>query len=301
MGLALTRHLIAQGWKVGMSDTNQEQGEALAKELDENALFVQADVRQYEGQAKVFEMVWAKWKRVDFGESEQVFICSKIVDYPQVAANAGIVDSFSLYEPPSTSEYGSPSKPNLKTIDVDLCGVIYTVYLALHYFRKNQPSGGKITMTASSAALYPVDAVPMYTAAKHAVSHRHGQAASPYLCVLLPGTDLNALQVLGLTRAMAPVVHLENITINCLCPGLIETALTESLVDAIPRQYVTPMSTVLRAYDRFLGGEESGCIAEISTDTIYLREAPEYADESQRWLAENLGDVHNKVKVHRSP
>jgi NAD(P)-dependent dehydrogenase (short-subunit alcohol dehydrogenase family) len=94
---------------------------------------------------------------------------------------------------------------------------------------------------------------------------------------------------------MAPALHKENITVNCLCPGLIDTALTEKVLSDIPPQYVTPMSTVLQAYDRFIEGDETGCTAEISTDKIYLREAPVYADETQQWVAENLGKVHNKV------
>jgi 15-hydroxyprostaglandin dehydrogenase (NAD) len=69
MGLAVTRRLLAKGWKIGMSDVNGSQGEALADELGENALFILTDVSEYEGQVEVFEKVWAKWKRIDFGES----------------------------------------------------------------------------------------------------------------------------------------------------------------------------------------------------------------------------------------
>ncbi len=91
-------------------------------------------------------------------------------DLFQVAANAGIIDTFSIYQSKNSNlDDGLPVKPNLKTIDVDLNGAIYTVYLALYYLRKNTVPGGKITLTASSAALYPLDTVPLYTAAKHAV------------------------------------------------------------------------------------------------------------------------------------
>lgn len=87
-----------------------------------------------------------------------------------MAANAGIVDTFSLYNPvEGHSLVGPPPKPSLKTLDVCITGVVYTAYLALHYLRKNKVPGGKITVTASSASLYPLQRVPLYTSAKHAV------------------------------------------------------------------------------------------------------------------------------------
>ncbi|KFY90899.1 hypothetical protein V501_01909 [Pseudogymnoascus sp. VKM F-4519 (FW-2642)] len=254
MGLAVTKHLLAKGWRVCISDVNKQQGDALAVELGDNALFVGADVTDYDSQARVFESVWLKWKRIDF-----------------VAANAGIVDNFPIYKAgESTRPTGPPPKPDLKTIDIDLNGAIYTVYLALHYMRINSTPGGKITMTASSAALYPLDTVPLYAAAKHAI--------------------------IGLIRSMAPVLKSENITLNCFCPGLIDTSLTGRLISMIPADYVTPMASVLRAYDRFIDGTETGCTAEISKDRIFMREPPAYPDRFQEWQMENLGPIGKKAR-----
>lgn len=86
-----------------------------------------------------------------------------------VAANAGILDTASMYGP-QNPDVSVPAEPNLKIVDVVLKGTIYTAFLALHYFRQNQVPGGKMTLTASSAALYPVWEAPLYTACKHAVS-----------------------------------------------------------------------------------------------------------------------------------
>jgi 15-hydroxyprostaglandin dehydrogenase (NAD) len=69
MGLAVTKHLLAKNWKVCMTDINKECGDTLAKELGEDVLFIQADVADYEAQARVFETVWTDWKRIDFGIS----------------------------------------------------------------------------------------------------------------------------------------------------------------------------------------------------------------------------------------
>jgi len=68
MGLALARHLLSQGWRVGMSDVDKQRGEAMEAELGEDAVFVAADVTDYDQQASLFETVWAKWKRIDFGK-----------------------------------------------------------------------------------------------------------------------------------------------------------------------------------------------------------------------------------------
>lgn len=50
--------------------------------------------------------------------------------------------------------------------------VVYSAWLALHYFRKNATKSGKLVNTSSMAGLYPVDALPLYTAANHGVRPR---------------------------------------------------------------------------------------------------------------------------------
>jgi len=67
MGLALAQHLLSQGWRVGRSDVDKQRGKAMEAELGENAIFVVADVTDYDQQASLFQTVWAKWKRIDFG------------------------------------------------------------------------------------------------------------------------------------------------------------------------------------------------------------------------------------------
>jgi hypothetical protein len=64
----------------------------------------------------------------------------------------------------------------------------------------------------------------------------------------------------------------------------------------VPPEYVTPMTTVLQAYDRFIDGIETGCTAEISRDKIYMRDPPEYPDRFQQWQVENLGPLGRKAR-----
>jgi hypothetical protein len=59
----------------------------------------------------------------------------------------------------------------------------------------------------------------------------------------------------------------------------------------IPRDIVTPMSTVLAAVNRFLDGSETGCAAELSVEKIYMREEVEVADEAQKTMIGTLGDA----------
>ena len=87
-----------------------------------------------------------------------------------VLVNGGILDSCNIYDSGPVHSELPPPKPNLKTIEVNTVGAIYTVYLAVSYFgRNNPPDGGKITVTASAVALYPLDNMPVYSASKSAV------------------------------------------------------------------------------------------------------------------------------------
>lgn len=66
-----------------------------------------------------------------------------------------------------------PQKPNLKTIDINLCGVLYTAKLAMHYFIQqngvDQKSGQEDTclvLIGSGAAFLDCPRGPQYAAAK---------------------------------------------------------------------------------------------------------------------------------------
>lgn len=67
MGLALTEHLVAKGWKVAMCDIKGVQGRHIANKLGKNVLFLDCDVSSYAAQTLAFEEAWAHWGRIDFG------------------------------------------------------------------------------------------------------------------------------------------------------------------------------------------------------------------------------------------
>ncbi|KAF8244232.1 NAD(P)-binding protein [Wilcoxina mikolae CBS 423.85] len=186
------------------------------------------------------------------------------------ALNAGIDDKDDLYGP-TADEKGDPVKPGLKTIDVNLIGVFYGIRLAIHYFRKNEGRGGKIVMTSSDAGLYPLEGVPQYVACKHGL--------------------------VGITRSMGPVLKKENITINSVLPAFVPTGLAPpGLIEAWPKEHITPMSTVIKCFNMFIEDDEmTGQTGECSQGTVYLRKQPEYANESQRWGREEGGKVWASV------
>jgi NAD(P)-dependent dehydrogenase (short-subunit alcohol dehydrogenase family) len=64
---------------------------------------------------------------------------------------------------------GAPPRPNMLTVDVCLTGVIYTAYIALHYFRKVPLRHGSLILQASVNGLWANPRLVLYSAAKHGV------------------------------------------------------------------------------------------------------------------------------------
>ncbi|EOD46630.1 putative 15-hydroxyprostaglandin dehydrogenase (nad(+)) protein [Neofusicoccum parvum UCRNP2] len=246
IGLAVSKHLLSKGYRVAMADVNAKEGERLASELGDDALFHQADVSVYAQQAALFQKAFA-WGggRLDF-----------------LAANAGIDDRQSLYETEeSLDEDGIPKPLNLKTVEVDLVAVFQGVWLFKHFARKGPNPGGKVVITSSAAGFYPMDSNPQYCAAKHGL--------------------------VGLTRSCGPVFLKENITVNCICPAFVPTNLCPPhMLAKFPKEHITPMTTVLKAFETFLGDDAmTGQTVELSIGDLFFRQQIEYPNESQKALA----------------
>jgi 15-hydroxyprostaglandin dehydrogenase (NAD) len=134
MGLAVAEDLAKKGWNLTILDLNEESIGKVKPNFDESrTVFLKVDVTNYEQQADAFVQTWNKWGRLDF-----------------VFANAGIGDRMNFYAP--AKEFlpnGAPAKPNELVIDICLNAMVYSAYLALHYFRQNESKGGKIVFTSS--------------------------------------------------------------------------------------------------------------------------------------------------------
>lgn len=143
-----------------------------------------------------------------------------------------------------------PPKPTFKTIEVNTVGPLYAAYLAIHYFRTNSPpTGGRYVVTSSSAGLYGYADLPLYCTSKHG--------------------NVGMVRSLGLDRKMKS----EGITFNAICPGWVETGLAPpGMIDFVRKncpQIITPMSTIMRAYNIFLEnpditGQAYECTGELT-------------------------------------
>lgn len=134
MGLAVAEDLAKKGWNLAILDLNDASIEKVKLTFDENrTLFLKVDVTNYEQQADAFVQTWHKWGRLDF-----------------VFSNAGIGDRMNFYAPATDFlPSGAPAKPNELVIDICLNAMVYSAYLALHYFRQNESKSGNIVFTSS--------------------------------------------------------------------------------------------------------------------------------------------------------
>jgi NAD(P)-dependent dehydrogenase (short-subunit alcohol dehydrogenase family) len=112
--------------------------------------------------------------------------------------NAGISTGCSLGEDFDVEKYR-------RAMGVNVDGVVFGVHSAMPVLQRR--GGGSIVCTASMAALTATAFDPVYGANKAAV--------------------------VGLVRAMAPVLSPMNVTINAFCPGFAETRIITELRDAL--------------------------------------------------------------------
>ncbi|KAL9106475.1 MAG: hypothetical protein Q9227_008506 [Pyrenula ochraceoflavens] len=273
IGLALTRHLLSSTtthWRVVLADVNAKVGTELAASLGPDAVFCRTDVASWASNAAVFQKAWDWSKgRIDF-----------------FAANAGIDDKESVFA--TTDLDADPQEPNLTTLDVDLKSVFYGLKLFVHYARKTQrflrtrpsspstvingshppfdPYHPKLVITSSCVGLYRFETNPQYCAAKSGL--------------------------VALTRSIgARFLRDDNLTVNSILPAFVPTNLAPpGLIDAWPPEHITPMETIMRAYDELIDVEEkrTGECVECVGRELYYREQVGYPCYSQEWM---VGDV----------
>lgn len=120
-----------------------------------------------------------------------------------------------------------------RVIDVDLTAVFYGCKAAVPALRER--GGGAIVNTASISGLFGDWGIPAYNAAKGGV--------------------------MNLTRAMAADHARDNIRVNAVCPGGVETAMTDSLVQSRRAQV---------QYERLVPQARMGRPEEIASAVTFL-------------------------------
>lgn len=156
LGKAYVQALHAAGLHVCVGDLNVADGDKLASELP-GVKFARCDVTSWDDQVNLFKTA------ASMSPSGSVH---------HVIANAGIAvaDDVFTYDGP---DYPT-SPPNLKTIEINLHGALYTTKLALHSFmRQNGTDGPKdsqedtsLTLIGSGAAFLDCPRGPQYEATK---------------------------------------------------------------------------------------------------------------------------------------
>lgn len=194
------------GANIIIGDVNVAAGEALIAKLrletnNQNLHFIHLDVTSWRSQVDFFR---------------EAVRLSPHGGIDTVVANAGVNGprEANLFENPMSDYLNDPDPPapTLKTIDVNLTGVLYTAHLALFYLPRNpgstpcsptSPSGPgqrdrHLILLGSIASLYPVVTQTPYTVSKHAV--------------------------LGLFRSLRMNAPLSSgIRVNMLCPYFVHT------------------------------------------------------------------------------
>lgn len=155
IGLAVAKDLIQTGsWQVNVVGSNQERGQDAAASLP-NVTFYQADVRNYQQLAGVFDQIFNATGRIDF-----------------VFANAGRAEYTDFF---AKSETGIPPEPGSEIVDINLNGALYTSYLAMHYFRRSPEltkGHRNLILTSSIGGLYPCMLTPVYSSTKRGLRRK---------------------------------------------------------------------------------------------------------------------------------
>ncbi|OCT49814.1 hypothetical protein CLCR_07079 [Cladophialophora carrionii] len=293
IGLGLVRHLLSspndQQWRVVIADIRPEAYAAISSTLDGSRhMFIHTDVGSWDSQAALFRRAY------DYGGGKIDFF----------AANAGTAERehLTLGNPLRPEDVdGEPTQPNMLCTQVNQIAVFYGLKLFVHYTRRTAKrlksessaaaaAGGtftpKMVITSSCSALYPFPVAPEYCATKHAV--------------------------LALTRSLGPLLHTtDGIGLNCIMPAYVATNLTpQEVTDLWPKEWITPIETMLRAYDELTsptgavrddgksdganGTVKTGQSVECVVDKLFYRQPVAYADESQRFLIEQAIDMNGE-------
>jgi NAD(P)-dependent dehydrogenase (short-subunit alcohol dehydrogenase family) len=250
--------LLSEGWQVAISDCNIDLAKQFADEHN-----AKAGVQKLQYTA----CDTASWdSQVDAFKAALRFLGGRI-DFVAPIAGIGEKKWLPTFEALKSSGPGGEfEKPNLSIVEVDLTGVLYTVALAVQQFQRQEPTAwsenaqsqyrGKIGLVASVCGFYCVPALPIYTAAKHAL--------------------------VGLTRSYGTLLKDEGITISAVAPNVIRTNISSNVFyDQLERKgLLTPMTGVLDAFKEILGGDESGQVYECGTNGSWSkRQGAEYLDE----------------------
>ncbi|KAL8746778.1 MAG: hypothetical protein Q9190_001257 [Brigantiaea leucoxantha] len=130
-------------------------------------------------------------------------------------ANAGVSEETNYFKDTFDAE-GELEEPKYRVMDVNYRAVVNFVKISLSYLRR-QGTGGSIVLTTSATAYAPEHSLPVYSMSK--------------------------LGLVGLVRALRPIVLMDNITINSVAPAATITKLLPKNLAAPIMAAGLPVST----------------------------------------------------------
>jgi NAD(P)-dependent dehydrogenase (short-subunit alcohol dehydrogenase family) len=200
-GAEFARTWANAGATLVLADINTKLGTEVTAQIrqetgNQGIHFVECDVRDWQAQVRLFK---------------EAVRLSPHGGIDCVVANAGIAGIEPFHDPANDFSVDEPRKPNLKVIDVNLIGILYTTQLALWWLSRNpgskacspdtdpgqQTRDRHILLVSSIAGLGPILTQPLYGTSKHAV--------------------------LGMFRSLRGSAFLEGVRTNIIFPYFIET------------------------------------------------------------------------------
>ena len=200
-GAGYLKRWAAQGATVIIGDVNVKKGDQAVRDVKKetgnpNLHFFHCDVTDWQSQVQFFK------------DAVKV---SPTGGIDTVVANAGITDPDPTIEKPEGLDGPNPPPPDLKVLDVNLKGVLYTTHLALFYLPRNPDSSAAnpncdpaqthrdrhLLLLSSMAGIWPIPAQTLYATSKHAV--------------------------VGLYRNLRSSCFMHGVRVNLICPYFIDT------------------------------------------------------------------------------
>ncbi|MCO7222980.1 SDR family NAD(P)-dependent oxidoreductase [Pleionea sp. CnH1-48] len=151
LGAAVVKHIVAAGGKAAILDINAEQGEAFAKELGDNAFFIQTDISNEQAVDNAADEAAANMGGINLAVG-----CAGVLGNGRVLGKKG----------PMPAEFFQ------RVVDINLVGSFLLTRAAARHMQNNEPDNqerGVIVHTASIAAYEGQLGQAAYSATKSAI------------------------------------------------------------------------------------------------------------------------------------
>ncbi|TPX18997.1 uncharacterized protein E0L32_011314 [Thyridium curvatum] len=194
-GAAFARRWASHGANVIIGDINDTGGQKLVAELrastgSQDHHYQHCDVRDWQSQVSLFQ---AAARLSVSGGIDAVVANAGIRDMTPAATGLGFENPYGL-------DIERPPPPELKVLDVNLTGVMYTTHLALFWLAWNDPARDRhLLLLGSVASFLPLSGQVLYGTSKHAV--------------------------MGLFRTLRGSSWRQGVRINMVCPYFADTAI----------------------------------------------------------------------------